>query len=85
MANVLLPQIQALMFEAALDIPADSLLKPQMKYNMHTARKDNALVEKAQADSQSCSHVIKQKCVRTIRPHFCFCKVTTQQLLCDLL
>ena len=34
------------MFEAALDIPADSLLKLQMKYNMHTARKDNALVEK---------------------------------------
>ena len=29
----------ALMFEAALDIPADSLLKLQMKYNMHTARK----------------------------------------------
>ena len=38
--------ISALMFEAALDIPADSLLKLQMKYNMHTARKDNALVEK---------------------------------------
>ena len=36
----------ALMFETALDIPADSLLKLQIKYNMHTARKDNALVEK---------------------------------------
>lgn len=36
----------ALIFEAALDIPADSLLKMQMKYNMHTAKKDNALVEK---------------------------------------
>lgn len=36
----------ALMFEAALDIPADSLLKLQIKYNMHTARKDNALAEK---------------------------------------
>ena len=36
----------ALMFEAALDIPADSLLKLQIKYNMHTAWKDNALVEK---------------------------------------
>ena len=36
----------ALIFEAALDIPADSLLKMQMKYNMHIARKDNALVEK---------------------------------------
>ena len=30
----------ALMFEAALDIPADSLLKMQMKYNMYTAMKD---------------------------------------------
>lgn len=36
----------ALMFEAALDIPADSLLRLQMKYNMHTARKDKILVEK---------------------------------------
>lgn len=36
----------ALIFEAALDIPADSLLKMQMKYNMHTARKDNALLDK---------------------------------------
>ena len=33
----------ALMFEAALDIPADSLLKLKMGYNMHTAQKDNAL------------------------------------------
>lgn len=30
----------ALMFEAALDIPADSLLKMQMKYNMYMAMKD---------------------------------------------
>ena len=36
----------ALMFEAALDIPADSLLKMQMKYNMYTAMKDQTLVEK---------------------------------------
>lgn len=36
----------ALMFEAALDIPADSLLRLQMKYNMHKARKDNALLER---------------------------------------
>ena len=35
----------ALMFEAALDIPADSLLKMQMKYNMYTAMKDQTLVE----------------------------------------
>lgn len=38
--------VSALMFEAALDIPADSLLCLQMKYNMHTARKDKTLVEK---------------------------------------
>lgn len=36
----------ALIFEAALDIPADSLLKMQMKYNMHTARKDSVLTER---------------------------------------
>lgn len=36
----------ALMFEAALGIPADSLLRLQMKYNMHTARKDKTLLEK---------------------------------------
>lgn len=36
----------ALMFEAALDIPADSLLKMQMKYNMYTAMKDKTLAEK---------------------------------------
>ena len=34
----------ALMFEAALDIPADSRLKLQMKDNMHTARDENACV-----------------------------------------
>ena len=36
----------ALMFEAALDIPAYSLLKMQRKYNMYTAMKDQTLVEK---------------------------------------
>lgn len=36
----------ALIFEAALDIPADTLLKIQMKYNIHTAKKDDALIEK---------------------------------------
>ena len=33
----------ALMFEAALDVPADSLMYLQTKYNMQTARKDTAL------------------------------------------
>ena len=33
----------ALMFEAALDVPADSLIYLQTKYNMQTARKDTSL------------------------------------------
>ena len=33
----------ALMFEAALDVPADSLMYLQTKYNMQTARKDTSL------------------------------------------
>jgi len=35
----------ALMFEAALDIPADALMYLQMKYNMQTTRKDKSLAE----------------------------------------
>ena len=35
----------ALMFEAALDIPADSLMYLQTKYNMQTARKDSSIRE----------------------------------------
>ena len=34
----------ALMFEAALDVPADSLMYLQVKYNMQTARKDSSLL-----------------------------------------
>ena len=33
----------ALMFEAALDVPADSLMTLQTKYNMQTARNDEGL------------------------------------------
>ena len=33
----------ALMFEAALDIPAESLMFLQTKYNIQTARKDSSL------------------------------------------
>ena len=33
----------ALMFEAALDVPADSLMYLQTKYNMQTARKDSTI------------------------------------------
>ena len=36
----------AMMFEAALDIPADSLMKLQLKYNMHLASKDKSLIER---------------------------------------
>ena len=35
----------ALMFEAALDIPADSLMYLQTKYNMQTARKNSSMRE----------------------------------------
>ena len=33
----------ALMFEAALDVPADALMYLQMKYNMQTTRNDKSL------------------------------------------
>ena len=35
----------AWMFEAALDVPADSLMYLQTKYNMQTSRKDSSLVD----------------------------------------
>ncbi|MBQ9509803.1 MAG: HigA family addiction module antidote protein [Bacteroidales bacterium] len=35
----------ALMFEAALDVPADSLMYLQTKYNMQTARKDSSIID----------------------------------------
>lgn len=35
----------ALMFEAALDVPADALMHLQTKYNMQTARKDSSLLD----------------------------------------
>jgi len=34
----------AMMFEAALDVPADSLMRLQLKYNMQTAQKDSKLL-----------------------------------------
>lgn len=36
----------AMMFEAALDIPADSLMRLQMKYNMQQAMSDRTLMER---------------------------------------
>lgn len=38
--------ITAMMFEAALDVPADSLLRLQLKYNMQVAQKDNKLLSR---------------------------------------
>ena len=35
----------ALMFEAALDVPADSLMYLQTKYNLQTARKDSSFMD----------------------------------------
>lgn len=35
-----------LMFEAALDLPADSLMFFQPKYNMQTARQDKSILDK---------------------------------------
>ena len=36
----------AMMFEAALDIPADSLMRLQLKYNLQQAQKDQTLMSK---------------------------------------
>ena len=36
----------AMMFEAALDIPADSLMNLQQKYNIHKAKSDANFMEK---------------------------------------
>lgn len=35
----------ALMFEAALDVPADTLMYLQMKYNMQTTRNDRSVAD----------------------------------------
>lgn len=36
----------AMMFEAALDIPADSLMRLQLKYNMQEASNDKTFMER---------------------------------------
>lgn len=36
----------ALIFEAALDVPADSLMYLQTKYNMQTARRDKTVLDR---------------------------------------
>lgn len=41
-----LPVSTAMMLEAALDIPADSLMKLQMKYNMQETSQDPSFMER---------------------------------------
>ena len=41
-----LTTVTAMMFEAALDIPADSLMRLQLKYNMQQAMSDRTLMER---------------------------------------
>ena len=36
----------AMLFEAALDVPADALMRMQLKYNMQVAIKDKTLAER---------------------------------------
>jgi plasmid maintenance system antidote protein VapI len=36
----------AMLIEAALDIPADSLMKLQLKYNMYQAQNDHSFMER---------------------------------------
>ncbi|GHS98767.1 hypothetical protein FACS189421_07940 [Bacteroidia bacterium] len=36
----------AMLFEAAMDLPADSLMRMQLSYNMHVARNDKTLAQR---------------------------------------
>lgn len=45
----------ALLFEAALDIPADSLLRMQMKYNIQTANNDKTFTERLKEVRKLCA------------------------------
>lgn len=45
----------AMLFEAALGIPADSLLKLQMKYNIQTASNDRKFLEKLKEVRKLCA------------------------------
>ena len=55
----------ALMFEAALDVPADSLMNLQLKYNMQVAKNDDSFMERLSLirNMQQC---FKRKKVMTI-------------------
>jgi len=39
----------AMLFEAALDVPADSLMRLQLKYNMQVASKDKSFLKRLSA------------------------------------
>ena len=41
-----LTTLTAMMFEAALDIPADSLMRLQLKYNLQKAQEDETLMNR---------------------------------------
>ena len=43
--KIKITKIVGLMFEAALGLPADSLMYPQTKYNMQTAHEDSTLTK----------------------------------------
>lgn len=45
----------AMLFEAALDVPADSLLKLQMKYNIQTANNDKTFTERLKEVRKLCA------------------------------
>jgi hypothetical protein len=38
-----------MLFEAALDVPADSLMRLQLKHNMQVARKDKTFISRLTA------------------------------------
>ena len=46
------------MFEAALDVPADSLMYLQTKYNLQVARKDPALFNLLKEIKKSSSNIL---------------------------
>lgn len=48
----------AMMFEAALDIPATVLLELQMKYNIHVAQRDEAFLERLKSIRKLAASVI---------------------------
>ena len=50
-----LTENNALLFEAALDVEADTLMRLQLKYNMQTARQDKKLITRLQKIREACA------------------------------